>query len=134
MKNLMNRVLLALVGMVFVLASCGKYDGGPGLSLATKKGRISRTWVPASSDDVNGNVTTYNGSEFTITYDKDGTVTYTLPVFGASTGTWELNSDKTAITTTFNGSTDTSDPIYRLTSKDLWFKDVDGTIFKYKAQ
>ncbi len=120
--------------MVFVLASCGKYDGGPGLSLATKKGRISRTWVPASSEDANGNVTTYNGNEFTITYDKDGTVTYTLPVFGTSTGTWELNSDKTAITTTFNGSTDTSDPIYRLTSKDLWFKDVDGTIFKYKAQ
>jgi hypothetical protein len=134
MKKLMNRGLVALVGMVLLLASCGKYEGGPGLSLATKKGRVAGTWIPSSYEDANGNVTTYNGDEFTITYDKDGTVTYTLPVFGSQTGTWEFNSDKTAITTNFNGSTDTSDPIYRLTSKDLWFKDADGSIFKYVAQ
>jgi hypothetical protein len=134
MKKLMNRVLVALVGMVFVLSSCGKYDGGPGLSLATKKGRISRTWVPSSTEDANGNVTTYQGDEFTITYDKDGSITYTIPVIGTQKGTWEFNSDKTAIITTFGSSTDTSDPIYRLTSKDLWFKDADGSILKYKAQ
>ena len=135
MKKLMNRGLVALVGMVLLLASCGKYDGGPGLSLATKKGRLAGTWVPSSYEDANGNVTTYNGSEFTITYEKDGTVTYDLPSLFTQTGTWEFNSDKTAVVTVFNGTSDTSDPIYRLTSKELWFKDAaDGSIFKYAAK
>jgi len=130
MKKLMNRVLVALVGMVFVLASCGKYDGGPGLTVLTKKARLTGTWDATSIEYANGNVITIDPNTVTLTFEKDGTYTTNYIGFAAN-GTWEFNADKTAITSTINGSSNTTDPIYRLTNKDLWFKDADGDIAKY---
>jgi hypothetical protein len=134
MKKLMNRVLVALVGMVFILASCGKYDGGPGLSLATKKMRLTGTWDATSVEYADGSSQTIGPNTVVLTYEKDGTFKATYLGIELEPGTWEFNSDKTAITTVIGGNSDTTDPIYRLTGKDLWFKDADGDITKYSKK
>jgi hypothetical protein len=130
MKKLMNRGLLAIFAALFVLSACGKYEGGPGFSLASKKGRLTGTWDATSIEYSNGNVVTIDAGTNLLTFDKDGTYKNENPFFGA-TGNWEFNDDKTAIVVTINGNSETSDPIYRLTNKDLWFKNADGDINKY---
>lgn len=137
MKNLMNRTFFALLTLTLVLVSCGKYEEGPGLSLLSKKMRLTGTWAPSEYIDANGNVTTLDSSMGTVTYENDGTVTSSYTFLGQTitvTGTWEFNSDKTAIVTTVNSQTSTSDPINRLSNKDLWFKDADGSVYKYVKQ
>ena len=130
MKKLMNVGLSAVFGALFLLSACGKYEGGPGLSLATKKGRLTGTWEASSIEYSNGNVLTIDPGTILLTFDKDGS--YKTEYLGfSSTGNWEFNDDKTAIVSTINGNSTTSDPIYRLTGKDLWFKDADGDINKY---
>ncbi len=134
MKKMINRSLFLLVGLAFVFASCGKYEGGPGLSLLTKKARLSGTWDVSSIEYANGDVITFEPNTSSLTYEKDGSYMVSITVFGFSSsdsGTWEFNSEKTAIVSTTDGSTNTTDPIYRLTSEELWFKDADGDITKY---
>ncbi len=130
----MNRGLVALVGMVLLLASCGKYEGGPGLSLLTKKGRLAGTWDASSIEYSNGNVITIDPNTLNLTFEKDGNFIgsyLSIPI----KGTWEFNEDKSSLFTISEaGDTTEYDPIYRLTSKDLWFKDADGDINKYSKK
>ena len=132
MKKMINRSLFIFAGLTFVLASCGKYEGGPGLSLLTKKGRLAGTWDISSFESANGDILTFEPNTSSLTFEKDGSYMVSITVLGLSdSGTWEFNSEKTAIVSTTDGSTNTTDPIYRLTSEELWFKDADGDITKY---
>ena len=134
MKKMINRSLFLLAGLAFVFASCGKYEGGPGLSLLTKKGRLAGTWDISSIEYANGDVLTFEPNTSSLTFEKDGSYMVSITVLGftsSDSGTWEFNSEKTAIVSTTDGSTNTTDPIYRLTSEELWFKDADGDITKY---
>jgi hypothetical protein len=128
-----SKFILGSLSALFLFSACGKYEGGPGFSLATKKGRLSGTWEASSIEYSNGNVITIDPGTIVLTFEKDGAYTSNYIGF-SSTGTWEFNDDKTAITTTINGSVNTTDPIYRLTNKDLWFKDADGDINKYSKK
>jgi hypothetical protein len=144
MKKRMNRGLVALVGIVLLLASCGKYEGGPGLSLLTKKGRLAGTWDANSIEFSNGNVITIDPNTVNLTFEKDGTFIgsyVSIPFQGTwefnedKKGTWEFNEDKSSLFTISEaGDTTEYDPIYRLTSKELWFKDSDGDITKYSKK
>lgn len=125
MKNL--RILsLALLAVTFVLGSCSKYEEGPALSLRTKKARVANTWKADKYVSDDGTETTAN-DETTSEYDKDGTVTITSGSTSFS-GTWEFNSDKTGIETTFDfgGVTQTSTSIIiKLKNDEMWITDED---------
>lgn len=129
---MINRSLFLFAGLTFVFASCGKYEDGPGLSLLTKKARVSGTWDPVEYiDGADGQVTADNSTD-TYTLDKDGTYTYTS---GSTTytGTWQFTNDKEQLQATISyslfGQTQTittTSIITRLTSKELWLKDPDS--------
>lgn len=132
------KILLPLTMIVSLLfIGCGKYDEGPAFSLKTKKARLSRTWKVDKYIDKTGTTATPTASDnFTVTFTKDGTVTYASGGFSYA-GTWEFTSDKTGLVTSFTvfGVTDTeTQTILRLTSKDLWLEDNDGDKVYYIAQ
>lgn len=133
MKTKTILTLATVVAATTFLASCGKYEDGPGFTLLTKKARITGEWdVKEFVDGSDGSITTDNSSA-TYLIEKDGTLTYTDGNVSTS-GTWEFTSDKEnlrVITTyTLLGATitDTQESIItRLTNKELWIKDTDGS-------
>ena len=122
-------LLIASTGLT--VSSCGKYDDGPGFSLLTKKMRLTGQWDPKEYVDSNGNTTSDNSSDY-FEVKKDGTYTVTSGSFSIN-GTWEFTSSKEKIKTTYtSGNVTTTDEqtIDRLTNKELWLKDSDGSITK----
>lgn len=130
----MSKILVAVIAIAFVAVSCGKYEEGPKLSLASKTSRLVNIWKLDAAF--------LNGTEQTLTdddkddymeYKKDGGLTITW-VSGTSSmsfdGTWEFSDDKTQIITSFTmGSTTSKDTttILRLKSGELWLESVDGS-------
>ena len=125
MKTTFRFALAAILIASTLFSSCGKYEDGPKISLASKKGRLTRAWTFEKSIDG------ATGAEFACTsgctiweLKKDGAMT----VNGTSwTGvTWQLSSDKEkleTITTVGSITSTSSSKILRLTSKELWLKD-----------
>ena len=129
MKTKTILTLATVVAATTFLASCGKYEDGPGISLLTKKARLTGEWDAVEYETSNGIVTADNSSS-TVEFDKSGTVTFKEDGFSI-TGTWEFSSDKEKIVikTEFFGVPDTEElTILRLTNKEFWAKDVDGDI------
>ncbi len=134
-------ILFAAFAVVF-LASCGKYEDGPGLSIRSKKARLTGTWVVESaiqgSTDITGDIT--NGGSVELTFDKDGVFTYAydyvifgVPASGSITGTWDFSDDKSELVIT-NGSGDSnSAKILRLTSSELWLEETDSNGGTYEV-
>jgi hypothetical protein len=132
MKKALN-IFIAIALVAVAIPACKKYEEGPAISLKTKTARLSRVWKTEKWEDKNGTTTTPPSTDKT-TYEftkenkfniSDGTTTYT--------GDWEFTSDKEGVITTFTytfGNTTTTSKdtsnIIRLTSKELWFKDIDG--------
>jgi len=81
-------ILFAAFAVVF-LASCGKYEEGPGFSLRSKTSRLAGTWTLTEafqgSTNVTGDLT--SGGTVELTFDKDGAYTYAydLVIFGIPT-------------------------------------------------
>lgn len=132
MKKLFALGFAAMMMLTLTLTSCNKYEDGPGFSLRSAKARISRTWKPVEYVSSNGTTVAASSSDGTYTFDKDGTFSYTSGNLSAS-GTWEFNGDKTTITTTISGISNT-ETITRLSTKELWTKDSNGTVTKSEAQ
>ena len=91
----MKKLLLALVGVAFMLGSCGKYEEGPGFSLRSKKGRVEGEWKIEKE--------IYNGQDQTLTpddkddvwkFEKDGTFEYQDPGNSTEKGKWSFNDKK----------------------------------------
>ncbi len=115
---------LALLAVAFVLGSCSKYEEGPSLSLRTKKARITGTWKVDKYVSENGTETESN-DDSTIEIEKDGTYTVTSGSTSFS-GTWEFNSDKSGIITSFEfgGVTQTDEmTIIKLRNDEMWLTD-----------
>ena len=125
MKNL--RILsLAVLAVTFVLGSCSKYEEGPALSLRTKKARVANTWKADKYVSQDGTETQAN-DESTSEYTKDGNVTITSGSFSFN-GTWEFNSDKTGIITTFEQggvSSSSTSIIIKLKNDEMWITDEE---------
>ena len=116
---------LAIAAAGIFLSSCGKYEDGPKLSLASKKGRLCREWIDASCS---------SGCDVT-EYKKDGTITTNGTSWSGFT--WAFSSDKSKIEYTFTSGSLTSTTSYeitRLTSKDFWVKDSNGVVDKAVAK
>jgi len=133
-----GKLLLALMllsAIVFSTPSCGKYEEGPGMSLLTKKKRLSREWDAKEYVSASGVTTADTDSDY-LTFEKDGTFKITSDGVTVS-GTWEFTSDKEKIKTvvTILNQTSTNEiTILRLTNKEFWTKDSDGEITKFEAK
>lgn len=122
-------ILLMFVAVAsFVFVGCKKYDDGPTLSFASKKGRVVNTWKVEKE--------IYNGVEQTLDPNDDSSIEFkrddSFTVSGTSsgvtysfTGTWKFGDKKETIITTMGSDVDTM-VITRLKSKELWVKSVDG--------
>ncbi|MCC6701316.1 MAG: hypothetical protein IT221_07315 [Fluviicola sp.] len=133
MKTKTILTLATVVAATTFLASCGKYEDGPGFTLLTKKARLTGEWdIKEYVDGSDGSVVAETSSD-TYLIEKDGTIT--IKSGNVSTkGTWEFVSDKEQLSVTVPvvifGVT-YSEPeistITRLTNKELWIKDTDGS-------
>jgi len=134
MKTTLKFSLTAIIAVAVLFSSCGKYEDGPKISLASKKSRLVNTWKLVEEIQ-NGVVLNLSGYSIVTDIKKDGSYTYTysytilgVPYFGTTTGTWQFSSDKESLIMTPNGSSTASTAtILRLKSKELWTKQVVGT-------
>ncbi|MCU0433868.1 MAG: hypothetical protein MUC87_10475 [Bacteroidia bacterium] len=142
-------IVALLVGSVSV-TGCGKYEEGPSLSLRSKKARVVGEWevekVIENGVDKTSDYRTFIASE-TFEFKKDETFTTSqtlTSLLGGGTestsGTWAFASDKEQISTSVtenNVTTTTTVTILRLTNKEFWTKEVDGSDtyeYHYKAK
>lgn len=127
MKTVKNLFVLLMIGGAF--ASCGKYEDGPKISLASKKGRMVNEWKLVSVSQ-NGIALNLAGITWVTDVKKDGSYIDTYSsAFGSysNTGTWSFSSDKESVTFTENGSSSAiTYKILRLKSKELWLEETDG--------
>jgi hypothetical protein len=111
---------------VVLLASCGKYEDGPGFSLRSKEARVAGTWtVEKYYADLLA-----DGATITIELTKDGyyTNTSSYTVLGQTfseteTGTWALTNNNENLTTTDSQGDASSVRILRLTNSEMWLED-----------
>ncbi len=143
MKKLFKTLIAVVaIGSLF-LASCGKYEEGPGFTVRTAKARVSGDWK-LTSITVNGtDYTSSMGGTVTTTIDKDGTYKSTFTASGGgsteSTGTWTFNDDKTTISFTESTSGSTADvyTILELKNSEMKLQQIDSgftTVITYTAQ
>jgi len=134
-------ILFAAFAVVF-LASCGKYEDGPGLSLRSKKARIQGDWTVESAFQAGVDITsdiTFGGT-VDVTFDKDGVFKYTYDytilgqvINGSVTGTWDFSDDKSAVVVTNGSGNSDSSKILRLTNKELWLEETDSNGSTYEV-
>lgn len=113
-----------------ILSSCGKYEEGPKISLASKKGRLDNVWKFEKEIYDGQDITAQVASSYagqTITFTKDGNITVAAGAF-AFTGKWEFINKNEDVQITWTGSTTPDDTMHiiRLKSKELWTKDTQG--------
>jgi hypothetical protein len=127
---LFSTALLLAVGSF--TSSCDKYAGGPGISLRSKKARLTGDWK-LNKITINDVQESFAGSQ-SISIKTDDTYTWnsTYVFFGqnsstSGSGTWKFNDDKTKLIKTETGSTESDTiEIYKLTSKEIQFKSIYG--------
>ncbi len=129
-KSLLSLALIATIGLGSVVTpSCKKYEEGPGISLKSKKGRITGTWKSSKDIDPDGTVYTADAEDkATVEFKKDGTLTFNTndPDFPFSlSGTWSFTDKKKYITLTFGNDT-SKEEIILLKNDEMGFKDADG--------
>ena len=125
MKN-----IFALLFSSILLFSCGKYEEGPGISLLTKKNRITNVWS-LSSRMTNSQTTNLSNSTWKVEIKDDETytsqVTYLGIPFLNESGIWKFSTDKSQLLTTASGSSNTDSwEIIRFTKDELKLKYISG--------
>jgi len=132
--------LSALLAVVVLFSSCGKYPDGPAFSLRTKTMRLTGDWK-VEKTFLNGTEQPNSGNNSsTITYVKDGTGTMSY-VLGTATLSvsfeWEFGTGKETIKvrtkdTAGNWGNWDESTILRLTNSEFWTKDTPtGTTDEY---
>lgn len=136
-KNLKPLVFSFIVfGMISSFSSCKKYEDGPSLSVASKKGRVANNWK-MEAEYKNGVQQQLDADDlaYRIEFSKDGAVTEKFTdtgtgVVSSYTGTWDFSSDKETLTTTITygpGDIDVETyKILRLKSNELWLEQTDS--------
>jgi uncharacterized lipoprotein NlpE involved in copper resistance len=114
-----------------ILISCQKYQEGPGISLISKKNRITNTWVLKSriSNDISVDLTNWT---WIITINDDGTYNLKIAYVGldesTQNGTWQFTTDKSGLLIKQNGSNNQVNwDIVRLTKDELKLRYQSGS-------
>jgi hypothetical protein len=109
---------------LLLLNSCKKYEEGPSISLRSKTERVANTWK-IENYKINGTDFTSLVSEYTETFTKSGTYSYSWGL-ASGWGNWSFQNDKTEIK--LNGSeAHTSRTLFikKLEEKSFWYTFVD---------
>ena len=145
MVKISSKTILAcsLLTAVSVSPSCGKYDDGPGFSLASKKSRLTGGWE-LEKYKVNGISQDISNMSLDIEFEKDGdyntsAVTRVTDNYGYSynytyftSGDWEFSADKEEIEFEDNDGDKFDWEIKRLTNKELWVEDEYGDEWEFE--
>ncbi len=130
MKNLKTAFAL-VIGAAF-LFGCGKYEEGPGISLRTKKMRVTGEWEIDEYVEDNENFTSdFNFYEIEFTSDNEFTERGQIEGFETFTfeGDWDFSGDKEELELEYDDGTRVDFTIIRLTNTELWIEfsvDFDG--------
>ena len=142
MVKISKKTILAggLITAVSVLPSCGKYEDGPGFSLASKKSRLTGVWEIESYKENGVDILNNdnNNIDIEIEFEKDGdyqlTLTNTYSGYSQdytytsfSNGEWEFSGDKEEIEFDPDNDSDFEWEIQRLTNKELHVEIKDGS-------
>ncbi|MBW8048791.1 MAG: hypothetical protein FVQ77_00310 [Cytophagales bacterium] len=141
MKKVNLKLIAVAMGfaMAFSFSSCKKYEEGPALSLAGKKGRVVNVWkldkvfsdgVEVTCDADCQKIRDAGSTEYT----KDGKAVWINgsidPITGnvvttTANGVWEFSDDKTELMLKLEGSNDFwGTKILKLKSKEMWLGGV----------
>ena len=134
----MTKILMAIVALSFVVASCGKYEEGPKISLASKEARVINVWaLDAEFENGVEQTLTAEDKDDYIEFMKDGKAVISWVYGGTTTdidATWELSDDKEQLImymtyemggTTYTDTTEST--ILKLKSNEMWLEQVDGS-------
>lgn len=133
MKSFIRTAAFLLLAVsAIAVASCGKYEEGPGFSLLSKKARIVGEWS-ISNITVNGQSQDLSNTAIDISIKSDDTYRVTTSyTFGGVTytdtenGTWKLSDDKLKFITTDSAGTISESEILMLKNKEMKMRDIDG--------
>ena len=134
----MTKILMAIVAIAFVAASCGKYEEGPAISLASKEARVINVWaLDAEFENGVEQTLTAEDKDDYIEFMKDGKAVISWVYGGTTTdidATWELSDDKEELVyymtyelmgVTYTDTTEST--ILKLKSNEMWLEQVDGS-------
>ncbi len=132
----MKKALFIFGAGILVLASCGRYEEGPGFTLRSKKSRLAGDWKVAEitvngQTTIDGEPTLPSGYSLDFTFEKDGNFTLSSQypdgaAGSASTekGTWELKDDSLVLVYPSDNNYRESLRIVRMTNSELWLDDT----------
>lgn len=121
-----KKLLFMIITLMIAFVGCKKYDDGPTFSPWPAKWRVVNTWKIEKT--ITAGQTTTGSDDYTIEFKGDGTAISTVIFLGSTItteGTWEFGSKKETLRVTFGSST-SEETILRLTSNELWVKDIAG--------
>lgn len=125
--NYLKQSIFVVLTILFV--SCGKYEEGPGLSLRTKKARLTGSWKEHKYISVLGVETLAQNNAPIHIFEKDDTYRYSSSGVLLN-GMWEFMDDKNYIryyaSYPILGNVITDWRIIRLTNKELWIETNTG--------
>ena len=141
MKKNTLYLLVVVIGST-LFSACKKYPDGPGMSILSRKARLSNTWHLSSYYE-NGVDKTSDFQkifqEVVFIFKKDGFYSFYYKGTGGytdsgETGTWQFTNDDAYFETKpsdGNGSIG-QHYILRLKNKELWYQDTDANGLRYE--
>ncbi len=118
-------VLLLAVTILPCLQGCQKYPDGPFISFHTRTERVAQTWrVDNFSKNGNDNTSAY--SNYSETYTKQGSYSYSWGIFNGS-GTWGFtNKDSDIELSGISNQANHTLIILKLEQNAFWYYYMDG--------
>ncbi|MFN0030991.1 MAG: hypothetical protein ACKVOR_02415 [Flavobacteriales bacterium] len=118
-------IALTCIVAIGTLASCNKYEDGPGISLRSRRERVANTWQ-VENYKVNGSDLTSLVADYTETFTKDYDYSYQWGSLDG-TGTWVFqNNDEEINLTGTDDQTSRILEIEKLEEKAFWYYYMDG--------
>ena len=133
MKALKRSLFVLIPSCILLLSSCGKYPDGPNFSILSRKSRIENVWVQKEMIHTDGSVEYNPTPGYTTEFTSDGDVIYTNEVITLK-GEWDLVNDKKDLLLTYSGIGSSTFEIRRLKANEMWLKNSNGEILKYKPK
>lgn len=135
----MTKIMMAIVALAFIAVSCGQYEDGPSISLASKEARVINIWsLDAEFENGAEQTLTPDDKDDYIEFKKDGKAVFTWVTSSGNANfdvTWELSDDNEKLiyymTYELLGTTQTDtteSTILRLKSNEMWLEQVDGSV------
>jgi len=124
-KNLIFSLSILFV-TIPLIQSCKKYPEGPAFSLRSKTERVSNTWK-VENYKINGSDFTSLVSDYTETFTKENTYSYTWGILGGSCN-WAFQNDNMEIK--LDGNEDNTSRtlfIEKLEEKTFWYYFMEGS-------